>query len=164
MAQTKRKPAAAKPAAQADTNTAEETGAAAGSAAAPPDANPKPEEAATPPQAASGNGSEDRGDDDQGGDHAPGFALYVRTHGKKPRRRSGIAFGPEAVLVTDAAFSRDIDGAKALLAILDDPQLQCFQIDEDGNELPLCGELDLDVLRAAIASGVIAGSQPESDA
>lgn len=189
MARAKRRPAAAEPAAKQ--NTAPEAGgtdaqqaevptkpaedptspdgvgqviAQAPGAEASPDASAGAEAQANQPKEdgapSSVSGSDD--EEDQGGDHAPGFELYVRTHGKKPRRRSGIAFGPEALRLTNDDFTRDIDGANALLAILEDPQLHCYELDEEGEEQPLVGELELETLRAAIASGLIPDSHPVS--
>lgn len=119
MAQTKRKPAAEKPAAQTDTptNNPEEAGLAADSAAVQPDANPIPQEAAMPPEGAAppADASQEAEPPEPTID---GDLVRVRTVGKAPRRRAGRAFGPDQVEIAMDELSED-----DLAALQGDPML-----------------------------------------
>lgn len=67
----------------------------------------------------------------------PVETLHVRTVGKKPRRRSGIAFGPDARTIEPSDFPEGLHPAIGLLAIVEDPALVCFHLSEDGKEVAL---------------------------
>lgn len=132
MAQTKRRPAAAKPAAQ---NTAPEAG---GTDAQKAEVPTKPAEDPTPPdgdgqviaQTPSGEAPAEPQANQPAEEGAPspvsGQFVRVRTVNRKPRRRAGRAFGADAVEIAIADLS-DVD----IAALIADPRL-AFEMVEVG--------------------------------
>jgi hypothetical protein len=181
MAQTKRRPAAAKPAAQEVTqaNTAPEAG---GTEAKEAEESTKPAEDPTPPdgagqvvaQAPGGEAGAEPQANQQAEDGAPspvsGSAedydipassqVFVRTYRNKPRRRAGVAFGPEPIPLTPSIFTNEpealLEALRGMLAIAEDPELYVFRIDADGNEVAISSE-DIADLRE-----IVAGAEAEA--
>lgn len=70
-------------------------------------------------------------------------------------RRGGLAFGAEPRALTPADFGDSVEGARRLLAILEEPRLTCTVRLEDGREGPMLPEL-LEHLRASIEEAAAA--------
>ena len=80
-------------------------------------------------------------------------AFFVRTVRKAPRRRAGLAFGPEKRTVLPTDFPEDIGPANGMLALLEDPALRCTYVDPEGVEHAFDPE-EVERLRAVIAARI----------